>query len=75
MYMSSDHARFIDSLRKAAKDNPAVGKLLELIESFPISDGDPPTFSGTQDELDLLRAAQIASVFAAVDKEDKSDGQ
>lgn len=67
--MNEEKARFIDHLREAATKYGAVSDLLDLLESCLLIDGNGNReINGDDDDIDYLKAAQLAAVFARLDR-------
>lgn len=74
MNLENDDVEFIDGLRAAAKNDPAVYNLLALVESTLLIDqAGNREIVGNDEELRMLQAAQLAFAFARADRGVKSD--
>lgn len=69
MSISTKQAAFIDELRDAAKEHEAVYKLLLVIDSgILIDEAGNRDVVATDDDCQLIRAAQITAAFAKTDR-------
>lgn len=69
--METNQAKFIDRLRAAAEAHGAVAELLDLIEScLLLDDIGNRVVVGDDEDIELLKSAQIAAVFARLDRSD-----
>lgn len=69
MNIGKDEAQFIDALRDAAKQYGAVADLLFAIRDGILIDGNGnKEIVADECDLGLIKVAQIAAVFAALDR-------
>lgn len=69
MELQRQHIEFIDRLREAAQEHGAVADLLSVVdEALLLDDLGNQKFVGDDEDLDWLRAAQLAAKFAASDR-------
>lgn len=69
MNIGKDEAQFIDALREAAKRHGAVADLLLVIRDGILIDGvGNKEVVADEYDLGLLKMAQIAAAFAALDR-------
>ena len=72
--MQSEHCRFIDRLREAAREHGAVADLLEALDESLLIDGlGNKEIIGGHDEIEWLKAALVAAKFVALDREGRQE--